>query len=194
MRVPINTSTEWNFSISQLWRDWFIQNIQFIHKCDGIQLTPAPSHQASGKTIESPVFYRSLSPSGPLSCLLTHLITNLVIQNRAMGVADFILPLGHWFSVNTWKKTVEKHWVNRIDHIKYDFDIAFFAVSFYHGLLVRSGKLQRLSVSRVNLGKIPLSSIDWSSAQSEVELISYCTWFTTNAKMCCRLKTLWFIP
>ena len=38
------------------------------------------------------VFYRTLSPSGPLSCFLSLHFT--IMQSRAMGISDHILPLG----------------------------------------------------------------------------------------------------
>ena len=40
----------------------------------------------------SPVFYRTLSPSGPLPCFPSHKFT--IMQSRATGVADQTLPLG----------------------------------------------------------------------------------------------------
>ena len=40
---------------------------------------------------KSPVFYRTLSPSGPLPCLSFQFTT---MQSRATGIADHILPLG----------------------------------------------------------------------------------------------------
>ena len=39
-----------------------------------------------------PVFYRTLFPSGPLPCFLSLHIT--IMQSRATGIADHILPLG----------------------------------------------------------------------------------------------------
>ena len=46
---------------------------------------------------ESPlVFYRTSSPSGPLPCFLSLKFT--IMQSRAKGIADHILPLGDWFS------------------------------------------------------------------------------------------------
>ena len=39
-----------------------------------------------------PVFYRTLSPSGLLPCFLSLQFT--IMQSRAMGIADHILPLG----------------------------------------------------------------------------------------------------
>ena len=54
-----------------------------------------------------PVFYRTSSPSGPLPCSLS--LTETIIQSRATGIADHILPLGDWFtflpdhwSINCW--------------------------------------------------------------------------------------------
>ena len=44
-----------------------------------------------------PVFYRTLSPLGPLPCLPSPTFT--YTQSRATGVADHILPLGDWFSI-----------------------------------------------------------------------------------------------
>ena len=45
------------------------------------------------RTNESPpVFYRTLSPSGPLPCFLSFRFTTM--QSRATGIADHILPLG----------------------------------------------------------------------------------------------------
>ena len=41
---------------------------------------------------KSPVFYRTSSPSGPLPCFLSLQFT--VMQSRATGIADHILPLG----------------------------------------------------------------------------------------------------
>ena len=43
-----------------------------------------------------PVFYRTLSPSGSLPCFLSLQFT--IMQSRAMGIADHILPLGDLFS------------------------------------------------------------------------------------------------
>ena len=39
-----------------------------------------------------PVFYRTSSPSGPLPCFLSVQFT--IMQSRAKGIADHILPLG----------------------------------------------------------------------------------------------------
>ena len=39
-----------------------------------------------------PVFYRTLSPLGPLPCFLSLHFT--IMQSRATGIADHILPLG----------------------------------------------------------------------------------------------------
>ena len=39
-----------------------------------------------------PVFYRTSSPSGPLPCFLSLQFT--IMQSRATGIADHILPLG----------------------------------------------------------------------------------------------------
>ena len=39
-----------------------------------------------------PVFYRTLSPLGPLPCFLSLQFTNM--QSRATDIADHILPLG----------------------------------------------------------------------------------------------------
>ena len=44
---------------------------------------------------KSPVFYRTSSPSGPLPCFLSLQIT--IMQSRATGIADHILPLGDLF-------------------------------------------------------------------------------------------------
>ena len=41
---------------------------------------------------KSPVFYRTSSPSGPLPCFLSLQFT--IMQSRASGIADHILPLG----------------------------------------------------------------------------------------------------
>ena len=50
-----------------------------------------------GMTNESPpVFYRTLSPSGPLPCFLSFRFTTM--QSRATGIADHILPLGDLFT------------------------------------------------------------------------------------------------
>ena len=38
------------------------------------------------------MFYRTSSPLGPLPCTLS--LTETIIQSRAMGIADHILPLG----------------------------------------------------------------------------------------------------
>ena len=55
-----------------------------------------------GRTNESPpVFYRTLSPWGPLPCFLSLWFTTM--QSRATGVADLILPLDDWFSFVTMK-------------------------------------------------------------------------------------------
>ena len=43
-----------------------------------------------------PVFYRTSSPSGPLLCFLSLKLT--IMQSRAKGIADHILPLGDWFN------------------------------------------------------------------------------------------------
>ena len=48
-----------------------------------------------GRTNKSPpVFYRTSSPSGPLPCFLSLKFT--IMQSRAKGIADHILPLGDW--------------------------------------------------------------------------------------------------
>ena len=53
---------------------------------------------------ESPhVFYRTLSPSGPLLCFL--LLKFTIMQSRATGTADHILPLGDWFQIKFIFKT-----------------------------------------------------------------------------------------
>ena len=44
-----------------------------------------------------PVFYRISSPLGPLPCLLSLQFT--IMQSRAMGIADHILPLGDLFDL-----------------------------------------------------------------------------------------------
>ena len=50
----------------------------------------------SGRMNESPpVFYRTSSPSGPLPCFLSPQFT--IMQSRATGIADHILPLGDLF-------------------------------------------------------------------------------------------------
>merc|ERR1711911_198216 len=52
--------------------------------------------RTDGRTNESPpVFYKTLSPSGPVPCYPSPTITN--IRSRATGIADHILPLGDWF-------------------------------------------------------------------------------------------------
>ena len=49
--------------------------------------------RTNGRTNESPpVFYRTSSPSGPLPCFLSLQFT--IMQSRATGIADHILPLG----------------------------------------------------------------------------------------------------
>ena len=54
---------------------------------------PERAWGADGRTNESPpVFYRTLSPLGPLPCFLSLQFT--VKQSRATGIADHILPLG----------------------------------------------------------------------------------------------------
>ena len=45
-----------------------------------------------------PVFYRTLSPLGPLPCFLS--LQFIIMQSRAMGIADYILPLGDLFPVS----------------------------------------------------------------------------------------------
>ena len=58
--------------------------------------------QPAGWTNKSPpVFYRTLSPSGPLPCLSFQFTT---MQSRATGIADHILPLGDLFryGCNKW--------------------------------------------------------------------------------------------
>ena len=53
------------------------------------------NEQTNKQTNESPpVFYRTLSPSGPLPCFLSLKFT--IMQSRAKGIADHILPLGEW--------------------------------------------------------------------------------------------------
>ena len=42
-----------------------------------------------------PVFYRTSSPSGPLPCSPS--LEFIIMQSRATGIADHILPLGDWF-------------------------------------------------------------------------------------------------
>ena len=44
-----------------------------------------------------PVFDKTLSPSGWLACSLIHKFT--IMQSGATGIANHILPLGHWFSL-----------------------------------------------------------------------------------------------
>ena len=44
------------------------------------------------------VFYRTLSPSGPLPCLSFQITT---MQSRATGIADHVLPLGDLFFFRT---------------------------------------------------------------------------------------------
>ena len=41
------------------------------------------------------VVYKTLSPLGLLPCFLLHQFT--IMQIRATGIADHILPLGDWF-------------------------------------------------------------------------------------------------
>ena len=54
----------------------------------------------SGRTNESPpVFYRTSSPSGPLPCFPS--LKFMIMQSRATGIADHILPLGDWFFFKT---------------------------------------------------------------------------------------------
>merc|ERR1711911_337651 len=49
--------------------------------------------RTNGMTNESPpVFHRTSSPSGPLPCFFSLYIT--IMQSRATGIADHILPLG----------------------------------------------------------------------------------------------------
>ena len=58
------------------------------------------NERMDGRTNESPpVFYRTLSPSGPLPCFPSHKFT--IMQSRATGIADHIhvLPLGDLFSL-----------------------------------------------------------------------------------------------
>ena len=40
-----------------------------------------------------PVFYRTLSPLGPLPCFLS--LQFIIMQSRATGIADHILPLAY---------------------------------------------------------------------------------------------------
>ena len=52
----------------------------------------------SGRTNESPpVFYRTSSPSGLLPC--TPSFKFIIVQSRATGITDHILPMGNWFSL-----------------------------------------------------------------------------------------------
>ena len=52
----------------------------------------------SNRTNKSPpVFYRASSSSGPLPYFLSHQFT--IMESRAMGIADHILPLGDLFFV-----------------------------------------------------------------------------------------------
>ena len=54
--------------------------------------------RTDGMTNESPpVSYRTSSPSGPLPCFLSLKFT--IMQSRAKGIADHILPLGDWLIV-----------------------------------------------------------------------------------------------
>ena len=49
-----------------------------------------------GRTNESPpVFYRTLSPLGPLPCFLS--LQFIIMQSRAKGIADHMLSLGDLF-------------------------------------------------------------------------------------------------
>ena len=49
--------------------------------------------RTDGMTNKSPpVFYRTSSPSGPLPCFLS--LQFKIMQSRATGIADHILPLG----------------------------------------------------------------------------------------------------
>ena len=48
---------------------------------------------------KSPVFYRTLSPLGPLPCLSFWFTT---MQSRATGIADHVLPLGDLFFSETY--------------------------------------------------------------------------------------------
>merc|ERR1711951_46329 len=51
--------------------------------------------RTNGRMNESPpVFYRTSSPLGPLPCFLSLKFT--IMQSRAKGIADHILPLGNW--------------------------------------------------------------------------------------------------
>ena len=54
--------------------------------------------RTNGQTNESPpVFYRTLSPSGPLPCSPSLQFT--ITQRRATGITDHILPLGDLFFI-----------------------------------------------------------------------------------------------
>ena len=48
-------------------------------------------------TNKSPLFYRTLSPSGQLPCFLSLQFT--IMQSRAIGIIDYILPIGNLFNI-----------------------------------------------------------------------------------------------
>ena len=57
---------------------------------------PKEGRQKDGQTDGiPPVFYRTLSPLGPLPCF--HSLQFTITQSRAMGIADHILPFGDLF-------------------------------------------------------------------------------------------------
>ena len=60
-----------------------------------------------GRTYKShPVFYRTLSPSGPLPCFLSLPFT--IMQSKASGIADHILPLGDLFVIIPERVIIEE--------------------------------------------------------------------------------------
>ena len=54
--------------------------------------------RTNGRMNESPpVFYRTSSPSGLLPCFPS--LKFIIMQSRATGIADHILPLGDWLAL-----------------------------------------------------------------------------------------------
>ena len=65
----------------------------FVYPSIHPSVPPGSLRPEIGMTNESPpVFYRTLSPSGPLPCFLSLQFT--IMQSRATGITDHILPLG----------------------------------------------------------------------------------------------------
>ena len=50
------------------------------------------------------MFYRTLSPLGPLPCLPSPTVTNIL--SRATGITDHILPLGDWLIRVLWNNSL----------------------------------------------------------------------------------------